>query len=90
MAVALLFEGPGITQAQYDQVLGEVSPGNQLPAGALYHVAGPTPNGWRVVEAWESQEAIDRFLAEKLGAALARAGIGIQPQMFQVHNIMQA
>ncbi len=89
MAVAILFEGPGITQAQYDQARREVSPGNQLPAGALYHVAGPTSDGWRVVEVWESQEAIDRFFAEKLGAALARAGIDIQPQVFQVHNIMQ-
>ena len=90
MAIALLFEGPGITQSQYDQARQEVSPDNRLPAGALYHVAGPTANGWRVVEVWESQEAIDRFFAEKLGAALARAGIDIQPQLFQVHNIMQA
>ena len=90
MAVALLFEGPGITQAQYDQARQEVSPNNSLPAGALYHVAGPTANGWRVVEVWESQDALDRFFAEKLGAALARAKIDIQPQVFQVHNIMQA
>jgi hypothetical protein len=39
---------------------------------------------------WESQAAADRFLTEKLGAALRRANISIQPDAFNVHNIMKA
>jgi quinol monooxygenase YgiN len=90
VAIGLLFEGPGVTQAQYDQTRNEVSPDNKRAAGMLYHVAGPTGNGgWRVVEVWESQEALDRFFQEKLGKALQNANISIQPQTFQVHNIMQ-
>jgi hypothetical protein len=43
-----------------------------------------------VVEVWESQEAVDRFFQEKLGAALQNANINVQPEVFQVQNMMQA
>ena len=78
-----------MTQAQYDQVHGAVTPRNRAPAGLLYHVAGPTDGGWRVVEVWESQEALDRFFQEKLGQALQQAGLTAPPQVWQVHNTMQ-
>jgi hypothetical protein len=42
------------------------------------------------VEVWESQEAADQFLKEKLGAALKRANISVQPTTFNVHNVMTA
>lgn len=89
MAIAMVFEGAGVTQAQYEQARDEVAPGNMPPAGMLYHVAGPTDNGWRVVEVWESQEAADRFFQEKLERALQNAKIEVQPQVFQVHNVMK-
>jgi hypothetical protein len=89
MAIGLLFDGSGVTQAQYEQVLHEVAPGNRPAAGMLYHAAGPIPNGWRVIEIWESQEAADRFFRDKLGTALQRANINVQPQSFEVINTMQ-
>ncbi len=66
MAVCLIFEGPGVTQAQYDQVRNEVAPGDHVPEGAILHIAGPTETGWCVVEVWESEEALQRFSQEKL------------------------
>ncbi len=42
------------------------------------------------MEVWESQEAADRFRKEKLGAVLQRANISVQPNAFNVHNIMTA
>ena len=89
MAVGLIFLGKGVTQAQYDQARQLVSPDNQLLPGMLYHAAGPTSDGWRVIEVWESQEALDRFFQEKLGAALQQAGITVQPEFFPVYNTMQ-
>ena len=89
MAVGLIFEGPGVSQAQYEQVKNQVAPGNKAPPGMLYHAGGPTENGWCVVEVWESQEALDRFFQQKLGAALQQANINIQPKSFQVVNTMQ-
>ena len=81
--------GGRFTQAQYDQVRNAVAPGNRAPAGMLYHAAGPTETGWRVVEIWESQEAVQRFFDQQLGQELQRAGIDVQPQQFEVVNIMQ-
>ena len=89
MAIGLVFEAEGVTQQQYDSVKQAVSPDNRLPAGMLYHVAGPTSNGWRVVEVWESQALMDAFFQEKLGAELQKANINVQPQQFEVYNIMQ-
>lgn len=89
MAIVLVFEAAGVTQAQYDQVRNEVSPDNKPPAGMLYHVAAPMANGWRVVEVWESQAAADKFFQEKLAQALPKANINVKPDTAQVHNIME-
>jgi hypothetical protein len=89
MAIAMLFEVPGLTPEQYDAVAREVS----LPApGQIFHLAGPMEGGWRVLEVWESQEAADTFYRERLGQALQKnAGItDVQPKVFQVHNIVSA
>ena len=87
MSIGLIFENPTVTETQYDQVMKEVFPGNKMPDGMLYHVAGSSPTGWRVIEVWNSQASADLFLKEKLGDALQRANITVQPQSFEVHNI---
>ena len=89
MAVGLIFDVPGVTQAQYEQVRDEVAPGNRRPPGMLHHVAGATEQGWCVAEIWESREALDRFLEGKVRQALQRAGIDGQPRIFEVFNSMQ-
>jgi quinol monooxygenase YgiN len=92
MAILLVFEGAGITQAQYDQVGKEVTPNNKPPAGMLYHVAAPmAAGGFRVIEVWESQAAADKFFQEKLAQALPKANIDVnlKPEVAQVHNIMK-
>lgn len=86
MAVGAIFEGAGVSQAQYEQVRDQVVPGNRPAPGMLYHVAGQGQNGWCVVEVWESQEALQRFFDEKLGRALQEANINIQPRFFEVVN----
>jgi quinol monooxygenase YgiN len=88
MAICVMFEAPGMTQAQYDQVRTEVA-GDRPPEGALYHAAGPPENGWYVIETWESQEALDRFVKDKLQQVLQNAGINTRPRVLQVNQIMQ-
>lgn len=88
MAIGAVFEGAGVTQAQYNQVRDEVAPGNKAPAGMLYHAGGPGEGGFVVIEVWESQEALDQFFQNKLGSALQRAGINVMPRFFQVTNTM--
>jgi len=86
MAVGIVFDGVGVTQAQYEQVLHQVSPDDALAPGMLHHVAGTVEGGIVVVELWESQEALNTFFTEKLGAALQAAGISIQPKVFEIFN----
>jgi len=64
VAVLMIHDSPGGTQEQYEEVgarLSESGGFNSLddwPAdGILSHTAGPTDDGWRVIDVWESEEA---------------------------------
>ena len=72
MAIGVIIDAPGGTQAQYDRVLAEVGP--HLPADLLVHAAGPREGGFILVDVWESPEALDRFVAQRLRPALQAAG----------------
>jgi hypothetical protein len=37
------------------------------PEGLIVHAAGPTDEGFRIIAVWESEEAWQRFLADRLG-----------------------
>ena len=56
----------------------------------LSHVAGPTPNGWRVVDVWETKEQFERFAQEKIGPISAEVGTPGPPQItfHEVHNYL--
>jgi heme-degrading monooxygenase HmoA len=86
MAIGLIFDGDGVTQSQYEQVLHAVMSEGEQVKGFLSHAAGPREGGFCVVETWESQEALQRFIDQKLGRALAEAGITTQPRLFQITN----
>jgi hypothetical protein len=49
------------------------------PSGLLLHVAGPTDEGFRIVEIWESEAAWRRFEPD-LRAALGSLDAAIQPR----------
>ena len=97
MAIGVLFEFPGVTQAQYDESAKRLTKGGTLrslsdwPAkGLLSHVAGPTPNGWRVVDVWESETDLKKF-ADILVPILREVGMPeTAPQIFPVHNFVKS
>jgi len=92
MAIGVIFEFPGVTQAKYeeavDQFMGRGRQFNKLAdwpvKGALMHVAGPIPGGWQVVDVWESEEAFRRF-GEVLMPTLQKLGFPMAaPKIFPV------
>ncbi len=95
MAVCVLFECPGVTQAQYDEALKKLTGGRAGKAladwsapGLLLHVAGPTPSGWRVVDVWESEADLGKF-ADRLMPILKSLGFPeITPQVIPAHNFV--
>ena len=88
MAVAMIVDNPQGSQEIYDAVREKV--GLERPAGGIFHVAGPSPDGgWRVIEVWESEEDANRFLNERLKPAFEAVGVSApppQPQIWPVHN----
>ena len=51
-----------------------------LPDGLIAHVAGPTDEGVRVIDIWESEATWERFRAERLAPALAALAGSAQPE----------
>jgi hypothetical protein len=87
MGVAMLLEWPGETQEQYEQLRQALALDESPPEGGVFHVCGPIPGGWRVLEVWESEEAFWRFFNERLKPAVREVGIPDMPdpQLYPVH-----
>jgi hypothetical protein len=89
MAVAMMVDNPQGSQEAYDIVREKL--GLEKPAGGIFHVAGPSPNGgWRVIEVWESEEDAKRFVKERLLPAFQAVGAPPPPpaEFWPVHNHM--
>jgi hypothetical protein len=90
MAFVQIAEVPGVTAAQYDKLLEIVSSG-KLADGEMFQVAGPTPEGLCVIDAWETREACDKA-AEKWMTAFEEVGVPasamVEPREFEVHNLI--
>lgn len=96
MAVVLVHQGEGLTRKSYEEAVrkltdgkGVSSPADWPVEGLLVHAAGDAPGGFRVVDVWESEEAIARF-GETLGPILGELGISAQPEMYPVHTYVSA
>ncbi|MBA2331274.1 MAG: hypothetical protein H0V94_00590 [Actinobacteria bacterium] len=50
------------------------------PDGLILHLAGPTDDGVRVIDVWETEEAWERFRTERLAPALAALGGPSRPE----------
>jgi hypothetical protein len=90
VAVAIVMDFPDGTREQYEQVVARMDLGGMLPQGAIHHTAGPTQDGWRVVDVWESMEQFQRFADEEILPLAAVVGMR-WPQTLSVelHNLEQ-
>ena len=52
----------------------------RTPRGLLLHVAGPTDEGFRIIEIWESEDAWRRF-EPSLQAAVAAIDADVRPRV---------
>jgi hypothetical protein len=84
----LVHHGPSLTQETYDETVRRLTGGKGLHSpsdwpveGLLVHAAGQGPQGFRVVDVWESEEACNKF-GETLGPILQEVGITEQPEMY--------
>ncbi|MYS84798.1 hypothetical protein [Embleya scabrispora] len=98
MAIIVILEMPGVTQAMYeasaDQVTGGrgpvKSPSDWPVPGLLSHTAAPTPEGWFVVDVWESEEAFQRFSEIIIPILRGLGAPDIQPRIHPVFTMVTA
>jgi len=88
MAVGIEIKLPGVKVEEFDRVDALIDArGNHLD-GLIFSGSGPTDDGWRVVDFWESRAHFDAFAAERIGPAVAKVGVAIQPEIdeFPIHE----
>ena len=80
----------GVTLEQYDRATEWMGllPGGPSPKGELFHWAMKTDDGLRIFDVWESREAFEQFLAERVRPVAPQVGVFEPPeiQYFEVHN----
>jgi hypothetical protein len=73
MAYLMTHFWPGGTEDQYRAMLAVVHP-DGLPAGQVYHAAGPTEGGFLIAAIWDSKDSADRFVRDTLMANMPVEG----------------
>jgi hypothetical protein len=87
-------EGVGTTM--YDGVNAEMDIANNPPEGLIFHWAGEVDGKWTIIDLWETTEAYERFLEERLMPAVEKV-TGMDPSEgpqttrteFAVHNYIK-
>ena len=97
MPVVLIHQGPTVTRENYEATVQKLTDGkssvdslSDWPVeGILVHVAGESPQGFRVVDVWESEEAAQRF-GEILQPILQEVGITDAPELYPADTFVSA
>ena len=96
MAIVRTFEAKGWTIDDYDELMRQLiaqlglRPGKPAP-GVLFHWAAATDDGMRAVDVYESREAADRLVGERIGPIAGELGLA-PPEITEldVHNHLPA
>ena len=57
---------PGLDADSFREMDSQVVPGKRTPDAITFHVNGPIEDGWCVIDAWDSKEARDQFIYERV------------------------
>ena len=89
MPVLVLFDHPDVRKEQYETLRREVNWERQFAEGGMFHAAAfDEKGGIHVADVWESQQALDAFVANRLMPVMQKHNMP-QPnvQVFPTHNI---
>jgi hypothetical protein len=81
MAVMMFMEWDGVVPEQYEALRRLVDWEGQPPAGGILHVASFADRGIRIVDVWESAEAFQTFVSERLMPGVAQLGVAGEPKV---------
>src|SRR3954447_16603465 len=90
MAQAFYFVNKGFTPEKYDELIKQLeAAGAGAPAGRILHAALESDGEIRVLDIWESQEALNAF-ATTLVPVLTGLGVELsEPMVSRVHNVIE-
>ena len=75
MAYGVVHQFAGGTKEQYEASIAAVHPSDgSLPEGQVWHVAGPSADGWTIVAIHDSKESWEKFRDDTIMPQL-QAGI---------------
>jgi hypothetical protein len=96
MSVVLIHQGSSFTREKYEEVVRKLTGKARMESasdwpveGLLVHVAGDSPQGFRVVDVWQSEDACNRF-GKTLGPILQEVGVEDQPEIYEAHTFVSA
>jgi hypothetical protein len=97
MAIVVVFQESSLTEERYEESVRRLtdgrarleSPSDWPVEGLLAHVAGHGPDGFRVVDVWESPDAFERFGAH-LMPILQDLGVEGAPEVYEAHTFVSA
>jgi hypothetical protein len=81
MAVVAHVVLAGVSQEQYDKVRAACGWLTDHPAGGLSHVTWWEGNDCHNMDAWESEAAFQAFGETRLGPAMAKVGVNVEPKV---------
>jgi len=92
MAIVMQMRWDGVTPELYDQTRDEVGWETDSPTGAIMHVAWFDDGVLHVVDAWDSAEAFQSFVDDRLMPGVAKVGIEGQPDVtiLPAHRVFDA
>lgn len=74
MAFARLALFPGGTQQQHEAIAEALGDAHTHADGRILFAAGPVPDGWQILQVWENQDKLEKWVTAHLGDAFAKAG----------------
>jgi hypothetical protein len=91
MAIALVYDFPGMTRSLYDTIMCDLNLHGSLAPGMIFHACGEQEDGdWRAVEVWETLEDWENFFNEKYSATLRARQCAFNVTPFPVHNFLHS
>lgn len=87
MSFARLALFPGGTEDNHRAIAEALGEAQVDPEGRLVFAAGPTDEGWQIVQVWETRDQLEQWVQDNLGAAFAKAGSRGYPKPPRITDI---
>jgi hypothetical protein len=81
MAVMMIMRWENVSLEQYDEVKKVVGWEETPPEGGVLHVTAHDGTALRITDVWESAEAFEAFVNDRLMPGVASVGIEGQPEV---------